>query len=187
MTDSDQSGPGAAIAPRPGELTRTIALVGMMGAGKTTIGRKLASALGATFVDSDREIEKAADMSVQEIFETLGEKEFRRGERAVIKRLLKGDPIVLATGGGAYLESSTRNLMKTHAITVWMNADIDVLWRRVSRRSTRPLLQQPNPREVLERLNEERSPVYAEADFVVESGDGPADEVVSALRKALGV
>ena len=94
---------------------------------------------------------------------------------------------MLATGGGAYLDSSTRNLMKTHAITVWMNADIDVLWRRVSRRSTRPLLQQPNPREVLERLNQERSPVYAQADFVVESGDGPADEVVSALRKTLGV
>lgn len=187
MTSPEKSGPGADTAPRPGELTRTIALVGMMGAGKTTIGRKLASALGAKFVDSDNEIEKAADLTIPEIFAKLGEPEFRRGERAVIERLLTGEPIVLATGGGAYMDPETRRLMKAHATTVWLNADIDVLWRRVSRRSTRPLLQQPNPRETLERLNAERSPVYAEADYQVQSGEGPTEEVVAALREMLGV
>lgn len=187
MTKPEQMEPEADVASAPEELTRTIALVGMMGAGKTTVGRKLAKDLGAKFVDSDREIEKAAGLSVQEIFEKHGEKEFRRGERAVLKRLLKGPPIVLATGGGAYLDATTRNLMKTTALTVWLRADIEVLWRRVSRRSTRPLLQRPNPRETLERLNEERAEAYANADVTVESVDGPTEDVVAAIRKALEI
>lgn len=187
MTKPENMGPDASVASRPVELARTIALVGMMGAGKTTVGRKLAKELDAKFVDSDREIEEAAGLSVQEIFTKHGERDFRRGERAVLERLLRGEPIVLATGGGAYLDPTTRSLMKSTATTVWLRADIDVLWRRVSRRSTRPLLQQPNPRETLERLNAERADAYAEADYTVDSGDGPTEDVVAAIRKALGV
>ncbi len=187
MPKPEDMGPDSVVESRPGELTRTIALVGMMGVGKTTVGRKLAKALGAKFVDSDREIEKAADLSVQEIFEKHGERDFRRGERAVLKRLLRGAPIVLATGGGAYLDATTRALMKSTATTVWLRADIEVLWRRVSRRTTRPLLQQPNPRETLERLNTERAATYADADVTIDSGDGPTEDVVAAIRKALEI
>ena len=119
-------GPAAA-----GRLERTIALVGMMGAGKSTVGRKLADSLGAGFVDSDEEIEKAASLTVQEIFERLGEPEFRRGERRVIERLVNGPPIVLATGGGAYLDPTTRALLKEKATTVWLRADLETIWKRI--------------------------------------------------------
>lgn len=166
-------------------LDRTIALVGLMGAGKSTIGRQLADAIGAPFVDSDEEIEKAANLSIAEIFDRHGEAEFRRGERRVLERLLAGPPIVLATGGGAFIQPETRALMKARATIVWLKADMDVLWRRVSRRDTRPLLRQPNPRQVLEDLNEIRSPIYAEAEIVVESGDGPASQTVAAILDAL--
>lgn len=187
---SDGSGPsepapaGQADAPSV-RLTRTLALVGLMGVGKSTVGRKLAQDLGAPFVDSDEEIEKAAGLSVQEIFARHGEPEFRRGERRVIERLVNGPPIVLATGGGAYMDPDTRALMKEKAITVWLRADIEVIWKRVNRRDTRPLLKRDNPKQILIDLNTARSPIYAEADIVVESGEGPATDAVRAILAAL--
>jgi shikimate kinase len=168
-------------------LERTIALVGMMGAGKSTVGRKLADSLGAGFVDSDEEIEKAASLTVQEIFERLGEPEFRRGERRVIERLVNGPPIVLATGGGAYLDPTTRALLKEKATTVWLRADLETIWKRVSRRDTRPLLKKPNPKQVLADLAAAREPIYAEADIVIDSGDAPASDAVRKIREALGL
>lgn len=168
-------------------LGRTIALVGLMGVGKSTIGRKLAEALGAPFRDSDEEIEKAAGLTVQEIFDKHGEPEFRRVERRVIERLLSGPPIVLATGGGAYIDPATRALLKERARTVWLRADLDVLWKRVSRKQTRPLLRRENPRQVLADLDAARSPIYAEADVVIDSGEAPQTQTVSAIRRALGV
>jgi len=183
-----EGGSGPAAAPSGGpRLQRTIALVGMMGVGKSTVGKKLAESLGAAFVDSDEEIEKAAGLSVQEIFERHGEPEFRRGERRVIERLLGGPPIVLATGGGAYMDPETRALLKEKASTVWLRADLDLIWKRVNRRDTRPLLKRENPKQVLAELLEKRSPVYAEADIVVDSGDGPAGDTARAIREALGL
>src|SRR5689334_11476544 len=142
---SEGGGLGGPAAGSPGgRLTRTVALVGLMGVGKSTVGRKLAESVSAQFIDSDEEIEKAAGLSVQEIFDRLGEPEFRRGERRVIERLLNGPPIVLATGGGAYMDAETRALMKEKATTVWLRADIETIWKRVSRRDTRPLLKRDN-------------------------------------------
>ena len=177
-------GPASGAAPG-GRLTRTVALVGLMGVGKSTVGRKLAEHLGAPFVDSDEEIEKAAGLSVQEIFERLGEPEFRRGERRVIERLLNGPPIVLATGGGAYMDPETRALMKEKATTVWLRADLDVIWKRVNRRDTRPLLKRDNPRQVLADLDAKRAPIYAEADLVIDSDEGPSSDAVKAILDAL--
>jgi len=171
----------------PGRLERTIALIGMMGAGKSTVGRKLAEALKAPFIDSDEEIEKAAGLSVAEIFQQHGEPEFRRGERRVIERLLNGPPVVLATGGGAYIDPATRALMKEKAVTVWLRADLDVLWKRVSRRETRPLLRRDNPRQVLADLNSVRAPVYAQADIIVDSFDAPAGETARSILDRLGL
>jgi shikimate kinase len=173
-------------APSPLKpLSKTIALIGLMGAGKSTVGRKLAETLNAPFRDSDEEIEKAAGLSVQEIFEKHGEPEFRRGERRVIERLLQEPPFVLATGGGAYLDASTRALLKEKAVTVWLRADLDVLWKRVIRKETRPLLKRDNPRQVLADLNAARAPIYAEADVVVDSADGPALDTVNLILGAL--
>lgn len=182
-----EDGTGPAAAPS-GErrLERTLALVGMMGVGKSTVGRKLAESLAAPFVDSDEEIEKAAGLTVQEIFDLHGEPEFRRGERRVIERLLNGPPIVLATGGGAYMDPVTRALLKEKATTVWLRADLDLIWKRINRRDTRPLLKRDNPRQVLTDLHALRAPVYAEADLTVESGEGPAGDAVKAIREALG-
>lgn len=176
---------GLTASPAGRTLSRTVALIGLMGAGKSTIGRRLAEALRAPFFDSDDEIEKAAGLTVQEIFDRHGEAEFRRGERRVIERLLAGPPAVLATGGGAFMDPSTRALMRERAITVWLRADVDVLWRRVSRRDTRPLLKRDNPRQVLTQLNAVRAPVYALADHVVDSADGPQDEPVRAILELL--
>jgi len=181
-----RQGAGEMFAAGSGQLVRTIALVGLMGVGKSTVGRKLAEALGAPFRDSDEEIEKAAGLSVHEIFERHGEPEFRRGERRVIERLLQGEPIVLATGGGAYMDAETRLLLREKAVTVWLRADLDIVWKRVSRRETRPLLKRDNPRQALADLNEARSPIYALADVVVDSGDGPSSDAVRAIRAALG-
>jgi shikimate kinase len=167
-------------------LTKTLALVGLMGVGKSTVGRRLADALGAPFVDSDEEIEKAAGLSVQEIFAKHGETEFRRGERRVIERLVSGSPVVLATGGGAYMDAATRELLKDKAVTIWLRADLDTLWRRVSRRDTRPLLKQSNPRQVLADLDAVRAPIYALADIVIDSGDGPCSNVVADILERLG-
>lgn len=188
--DSIPGAAEAAPAPAPvatGRLERTIALVGMMGAGKSTVGKKLADSLGAGFVDSDDEIEKAASLTVQEIFERLGEAEFRRGERRVIERLVNGPPIVLATGGGAYLDPTTRALLKEKATTIWLRADLETIWKRVSRRDTRPLLKKPNPRQILADLAAARAPIYAEADIVIDSGDAPASEAVRKIREVLGL
>lgn len=166
-------------------LDKTIVLVGLMGVGKTTVGRRLAKRLGLGFVDSDHEIEKAADMSVADIFETYGEEDFRSGERRVIARLLDGRPQVVATGGGAFINEETRALIKKAGLSVWLDADIDVLVERTSRRDTRPLLKQGNPKDILRGLAEKRSPIYAEADLKVKSSVGPHEKVVDNIVKAL--
>ena len=181
--------------PRPATanpaITRTIALVGLMGAGKSAIGKRLAHRLGLPFVDADTEIEAAAGCTIEEFFERFGEAEFRAGERRVIQRLLDGAPHVLATGGGAFMDLQTRALMRERATTIWLRADINVLFERVSRRSNRPLLKNGDPRGTLERLMAARYPIYAEADLVVDSRDAPADrtaeDVLAALMRHLGV
>ena len=176
-------------ARSPLSLPRTVALVGLMGAGKSAIGKRLAMRLGLPFVDADDEIERAAGCSIAEIFEKYGEADFRAGERRVISRLLDEPPHVLSTGGGAYMDVETRALMRKHAITVWLRADLEVLYDRVRKRSHRPLLRQGDPREVLARLIGQRYPVYAEADIVVESTAQPAEatteQVIEALRRHL--
>ena len=164
---------------------KPIVLVGIMGAGKSTVGRQLAHVLRLPFHDSDDEIEKAADMSVQEIFEIHGEPEFRRVEQRVIERLVSGGPMVLATGGGAYMTDETRTMLKDKAITVWLKADLEVLWRRVSRRGGRPLLEAENPKETLAKLLKHREPFYSQADHIVQSRDGPHMRTVKAIKKAL--
>jgi shikimate kinase len=166
-------------------VDRPIVLVGLMGAGKTTVGRRLAALLKLPFVDADEEIEKAAGLKISEIFARHGEDEFRRGERRVIARLLAGPPHVLATGGGAFMNAETRALVRAHAVSVWLRADIDVLMRRVEKRDTRPLLRQGDPRQVMERLIADRYPVYAEADLIVDSNNGPHASAVAGVVRAL--
>lgn len=160
---------------------RTLVLVGLMGAGKTSIGRRLAQKLNLPFNDSDHEVEKAANASVKAIFDMLGEEEFRAGEMRVIKRLLDEDTHVLATGGGAFMTEATRHLIKEKAISIWLKADLETLVARVSRRNDRPLLDVENQREVLQQLVDERYPVYQEADIMVETYDEPANITVSRL------
>lgn len=170
-------------------LKRTVALVGMMGAGKTSIGKRLAARLEVPFADADHEIEEAAGMSVAEIFSKFGEPYFRDGERRVIARLLAEKPLVLATGGGAYMDEITRAAMKESAFTIWLKAPIDILLGRVRKRQgagqTRPLLANNDMRGTLERLLAVREPVYAGADMVLESGDEPhavlLDKILAAL------
>jgi shikimate kinase len=186
----DMQGLGPAMeASSPLSPPRTIALVGLMGAGKSAIGKRLALRLGLPFVDADDEIERAAGCTIAEFFERFGEAEFRAGERRVIQRLLYGAPHVLSTGGGAYMDPETRALMRQNAITVWLRAELDVLYDRVRKRAHRPLLRQGDPREILARLMNQRYPVYAEADIVVESTAQPADittdQVLEALRRHL--
>jgi len=165
--------------------SRTIALVGLMGAGKSTVGRRLAEKLGRPFYDSDAEIEKAAGLSISDIFALHGEADFRRGEQQVLKRLLGLPPHVLATGGGAYLNPETRALMRERAVTIWLNADLETLWKRVQKRDTRPLLRRPDAKRVLTDLLAEREPIYSQADVVVRSKDGPHTNTVNAILKAL--
>ena len=163
-----------------------IVLIGLMGAGKSSIGRRLARRLGVPFVDADEEIERAAGRSISDIFAEFGEAAFRDGERRVIARLLSDDaPKVVATGGGAFLDPETRALIKRRAISIWLDADIEVLARRTQRRNTRPLLEGQDHREVLARLAAERAPVYGEADLRIRSGTGPHAEVVAAILAAL--
>lgn len=168
-------------------LNRTIALVGLMGVGKSTVGRRLATRLCLPFADGDHEIESAAGMTVSEIFTSRGEGEFRSGESRVMKRLLEGPPIVLATGGGAMMNAETRHLMKKHAVVVWMRADLEVIAERVSRRDTRPLLRNRNPIEVLSELATKRYPIYAEADVTVDVGGGSHGVALEAMLQALDV
>lgn len=164
---------------------RPIVLIGMMGAGKTTVGRRLAARLGRHFVDSDEEIEKAAGMTIEEIFRTRGEADFRAGEVRVISRLLQDRGIVLGTGGGAFVNLETRALVKRTAVSVWIKADFELLFQRVSRRSNRPLLKTANPRETLQALIEARYPIYGEADVTVISRDVPQDQVATEVIDAL--
>ena len=176
-------------SPPPLSVPRTVALVGLMGAGKSAIGKRLALRLGLPFVDADDEIERAAGCSISEFFERFGEAEFRAGERRVISRLLAGPQHVLSTGGGAYMDDETRALMRKHAITVWLRADLEVLHERVRKRTHRPLLRQGDPKDILARLIDQRYPVYAQADLVVESTAQPpdvtTDQVLDALRRHL--
>ncbi len=167
-------------------IKRTIALVGLMGVGKSTIGRRLAQALELPFRDADQEIEAAAGRTIPEIFVERGEDEFRAGERRVIGRLLQEPRHVLATGGGAFMDAQTRMLMKEKAITVWLKADLDVLVRRVARKNTRPLLTGRDTREVMQELMEVRYPIYAEADITIHTDDRPASAAVQAIVAALG-
>lgn len=164
---------------------RTIVMVGMMGAGKSAIGRRLAQRLGLPFVDADAEIERAAGCSIEEIFAKHGEADFRDGERRVIARLLEGPVCVLATGGGAFMDSGTRDRIRERATSVWLKADLETLVDRVARRGNRPLLKNGDPREILERLIAVRYPVYAEADITVETGDVPPATTVERVVEAL--
>jgi shikimate kinase len=165
---------------------RSIVLVGMMGAGKSSVGRKLALKLALPFVDADTEIEAAAGMTIAEIFAIRGEAEFRAGETRVIARLLDTGPQVLATGGGAFMNPETRAAIRAHGVSVWLRAEFDVLMKRIRRRSDRPLLKTPDPAATLRALIEQRYPVYAEADVTVDSIDVPheviVDEIVAALQ-----
>ncbi len=168
------------------KLTRTVALVGMMGAGKSSIGRRLAARLGVPFKDADSEIEHAAGCSISEIFERYGEPAFRDGERKVIARLLTEPPHVMATGGGAFMDGATRERLKQGAVTIWLRAPVDVLLARTGRRDSRPLLRGADPRETLERLLTERSPVYALADRTLDSEEGPHAAPVERIVALLG-
>lgn len=176
--------PAAAASSR---LDRPIVLVGLMGVGKTTVGRRLAQRLGLPFVDADEEIETAAGMSISEIFATFGEPYFRDGERRVIARLIDGSPKVIATGGGAFMNDKTRALILDRATAVWLEADVDTLVDRVRRRNTRPLLKDRDPREVLRELAKVRNPVYALAPIHVRSQPSPHDATVKAILKALSL
>jgi len=160
-------------------------LVGLMGAGKTCIGARLAERLGIEFADADTEIEAAAGCSVEDIFAIYGEPAFRDVERRVIARLLTGPARVIATGGGAFMDAQTRAAVKARATSVWLRADLDLLIARVGRRNNRPLLKQGDPREVLKRLMAERYPVYAEADLVVDGTREPPDATVERVIAAL--
>lgn len=166
--------------------SRPIVLVGMMGAGKTTVGRRLAARLDRQFRDSDEEIERAANMTIEDMFATHGEPEFRAGEARVIARLLREEQgLVLATGGGAFINPDTRALIKANAVSVWIKAEFELLFARVSRRTNRPLLKTENPRATLQALIDKRYPVYAEADITVISRDVPQDVVAHDIIEAI--
>jgi len=188
MVTTDGS-PKAALVAALGQ--RSIVLVGMMGAGKSSVGRRLAARLDIPFMDADTQIEEAAHMTIPDIFDRFGEGEFRALERRVIARRLDQGPQVLATGGGAFINPDTRSAIRRNGISLWLNADLDVLLRRVKRRSDRPLLKTGDPGETLKRLMEERYPVYAEADIIIHSRDVPhdkiVDEIVTSLSGHLGV
>jgi shikimate kinase len=171
---------------RAAGLNRTVVLVGLMGAGKSTVGRRLADRLGVRFVDSDSEIETAADMTIPEIFERFDEQYFRDGERRVIARLLNDDPCVLATGGGAFLSNENRKMISDGGVSVWIKADLETLWERVKDKTSRPLLNGDDPKGVLSKLLEARYPLYGTADIVVNSASGdPHEIVVNAIVEAL--
>ena len=179
----------AAIVAALGQ--RSVVLVGMMGAGKSSIGRRLALRLGMPFVDADTEIEKAASMTIPDIFAVRGEGEFRAGEARVIHRLLESGPQVLATGGGAFMNADTRAAIRAKAISVWLKAELEVLMKRIKRRNDRPMLKTDDPAATLAALVDVRYPVYAEADLTVLSREVPhdtiVDEIVAALRSRLGL
>ncbi len=176
----------AAAADVPASLRgRSLVLVGLMGAGKTSIGRRLAARLGLPFRDADAEIELAAGCTIPELFTRYGERDFRDGERRVIRRLLAGDPLVLATGGGAFMDPDTRATMRAEAVSVWLRCPLPVLVRRVASRNNRPLLRDGDPAEILAGLMQQRHPVYAEADLAVDCGDEPPDHTTGKVLDAL--
>lgn len=179
----DDTAPASALGRRLGG--RAIVLVGMMGAGKTTVGRRLAARLGLEFVDADAEIERAAGQSIADIFEQHGEEAFRAGEQKVIARLLSEGPRVIATGGGAFMNERTRARVLDNGIAVWLRADFDVLMERVRRRNHRPLLRADDPEAVMRGLMSDRYPVYALAPIVVQSRDVPHDVIVDEAMDAL--
>jgi len=160
---------------------RAIVLVGLMGAGKSTVGRRLANALHLQFHDADHEIETAAGCSITDFFEKYGEPAFREGERRVIARLLDGPRHVLATGGGAFMDPTTREIIKRKGISVWLRADLDLLMARVAKRQTRPLLKTADPRATMQKLMDERYPVYAGANITVDSNGGPHEAIVQQI------
>jgi shikimate kinase len=166
-------------------LDRSIVLVGLMGAGKSSVGKRFAGRLGLPFVDADAEIETAAGLTIPDIFEVYGEAAFRDCEKRVIARLMGGPMQVIATGGGAFVNDETRALIKARAVSVWLHAPVDLLVERVSRRNNRPLLTDRDPGEVLARLAAEREPYYRQADICVESGTGPHEKVVDDIITAL--
>ncbi len=166
-------------------IDRSIVLVGLMGAGKSTVGRRLARRLGLDFVDSDEEIERVADHSIAEIFDRFGEASFRDGERRVITRLISGPPKVIATGGGAFINDETRRLILDRCIAIWLDADLDTLAERVSRRDGRPLLKDKEPLPVLQELSVRRNPLYAEAHLHIRSEPAPHERAVDMIVKTL--
>lgn len=172
-------------SPRSINIPRTIILVGLMGAGKTCIGRELALRLDLPFVDADSEIEAAAGCAIDDIFRLYGEDEFRNGERRVMARLLDGPVRVLATGGGAFMVPETRALIAEKAVSVWLRADLDLLVKRCARRNTRPLLATGDPRKILADLIAERYPVYAETDVIIDTDESPHDVMVGRIVEAL--
>jgi len=173
-------------ASPPITLPKPLVLVGLMGAGKSAVGRRVAAKLNVPFIDADSEIEAAAGCSIEEIFARHGEPAFRDGERRVVARLLDTEPVhVLATGGGAFLDPETRALIREKAISVWLRAELDILFERVSRRSHRPLLKTADPKGTLAGLIEQRYPIYAEADIIVDSGDGPIGAMVERVIAAV--
>jgi shikimate kinase len=183
--ERDAKIPGALATPQPPAGPRSIALVGLMGAGKTTVGRRLAARLGLPFVDADAEIETACGMAVAEIFERFGEAHFRDGERRVIARLVDGVPKVIATGGGAFVQDDTRALLLARTITIWLDVDVPTLVARVRKRDTRPLLKGRDPGEVLAALAGVRNPFYAQASLRIPGTARPHGDTVAAIVAAL--
>jgi shikimate kinase len=188
----ETASPAGASASQEAEIsaalgTRSVVLVGMMGAGKSTIGRRLAARLRLPFLDADIEIEAAAGMPIPDIFETHGEPHFRDGEARVIARLLDRGPAVLATGGGAFMREQTRELIRDKAISIWLKADADIILKRVKRRADRPLLQTADPAATIGRLIEEREPVYRHADLTIWSRDVPHEKIVEECVEALHI
>jgi shikimate kinase len=186
----ETTAPANASATQEAEIiaalgARSVVLVGMMGAGKSTIGRRLSARLSMPFLDADVEIEAAAGMSIPDIFESRGEPDFRDGEARVIARLLDSGPAVLATGGGAFMRKETRDRIGDKAVSIWLKADADIIMRRVKRRSDRPLLQTADPEATLGRLISEREPVYQEADLTIWSRDVPHEKIVEECIAAL--
>jgi shikimate kinase len=187
---SEKAPPANASATQDAEIAaalgaRSVVLVGMMGAGKSTIGRRLSARLRMRFLDADAEIEAAAGMSIPDIFESRGEPDFRDGEARVIARLLDSGPAVLATGGGAFMRKETRDRIRDKAVSIWLKADADIILRRVKRRSDRPLLQTADPESTVGRLISEREPVYQQADLTIWSRDVPHEKIVDECIEAL--
>jgi len=185
MSNSHPSLTDADIAAISRRIDRPLVLVGMMGVGKSTVGRKLAQLLGFAFYDADSEIETAAQMSVSEIFENFGEDYFRDGERRVIARLMEGGPSVIATGGGAFVNEETRRLLLDQGLVIWLDSDVETLVDRVGRKDSRPLLRNGDPREILTRLRSEREAHYAQAPIHVTSEARPHQHTLNKILQAL--